>query len=59
MAGSGEEAEERFGFLTFGKDGFGQGSGVGVEELEGEALDDDFQIGGGNEVAPISRIVAS
>ena len=37
--GSGDEAEEGFGVVAVGEDGFGQGSGAGVEELEGQALE--------------------
>ena len=39
MGRSGNESEEGFGFSAFGEDGFGQGCGAGVEELEGQALE--------------------
>jgi len=39
LAGSGYEAEHGLGGGAFGEDGFGEGRGAGVEELEGQALE--------------------
>ena len=58
-AGSGYEAEHGLGGGAFGEDGFGQGRGVGVEELEGEAFDDASEVGGGGEVSHLLSILAS